>query len=137
MNLIGNNNVSIGTNIENVDTIYTGNQGCTAQKPAAKAVKKIRFNEKRGNRINLYKVIQALYMEGYFVDETGQIPDQQDVFIAFGEMLQNDFSGFHGNISEFMNNKNPEKALPFDRLQSRWEEYIGSLNEASDSRNGR
>ncbi len=137
MNLVGNNNVSIGTNIENVDTIYTGDQGCTAQASEDKAVRKIRFNEKRGNRINLYKVIQALYMEGYFVDETGQMPDQQDVFIAFGEMLQNDFSGFHGNISEYLNNKNPEKAPLFDKLQSRWEEYVGSLNEASDRRIGR
>ncbi len=136
MNLIGNNNVSIGTNIENVDTIYNGHQEHTEQEQQPNAVKKIRFNEKRGNRINLYKVIQALYMEGYFVDEAGRVPDQKDVFIAFGEMLQNDFSGFHGNISEFLKNKNPEKAPLFSQLESRWCEYTTSLDESADRRNG-
>lgn len=137
MNLIGNNNVSIGTNIENVDAIYNGNHDCTKQEPETKVVKKIRFNDKKGNRINLYRVIQALYMAGYFVDEAGQLPDQQDVFTAFGEMLQDDFSGFHGNISEYLKNKNPEKNPLFNALQSNWDEYATSLNNAADARNGR
>ena len=79
MQSIGSNqNITIGTVIEHHETINkTTNIYQTLQPVSSpKANKNVKFNNKRGNKINLYKVIYSLIHNDFFVNEHGQQPNQ-------------------------------------------------------------
>lgn len=134
MQLIGNNNVNIGTNIEKVDRIYNGTSTGDVCQTGDGASGHIRFNAKRGNKINLYKVILALYRSGYFVDELGNQPGQKAVFDAFGKMLGADFQSFQKDLSEGVKRKTLESKSVFASLQETWDSYTEELVEAANGR---
>lgn len=134
MQLIGNNNVNIGTNIEKVDRIYNGTSTGDVCQTRDSASDCIRFNAKRGNKINLYKVILALYRSGYFVDEFGNQPDQKTVFDAFGKMLGADFQSFQKDLSEGVKRKTLESKSVFASLQETWDSYTEELVDAANGR---
>ena len=60
----------------------------------------IYFSGKRGQKIDLFRVILALHECGFFSDGNGGKPRQEDVFNAFGTMLHEDFSGYQKNLHE-------------------------------------
>lgn len=134
MQLIGNNNVNIGTNIEKVDRIYNGGSTGDICQSGDSASGCIRFNAKRGNKISLYKVILALYRCGYFMDEFGNQPDQKAVFDAFGRMLGADFQSFQKDLSEGVKRKTLESKSVFASLQEAWDSYTEELVEAANGR---
>lgn len=60
----------------------------------------IYFSGKRGQKIDLFRVILALHECGFFSDGNGGKPRQEDVFNAFDTMLHEDFSGYQKNLHE-------------------------------------
>lgn len=58
------------------------------------------FNDKRGNRINIYRVIEAMRIHGFFKDPNGGQAKQSEVFAAFGQMLGDDFSEYARDLSQ-------------------------------------
>lgn len=85
----------------------------------------IRFTGKRGQKIDLYRVIIALYECGFFTDASGAKPSQKQVFEAFGQMLGADFSDFQKNLSESKNFNNDSEAPTriFDNLKDAIKQY--------------
>lgn len=76
-----NNQIVFQPQVQANDTTAETQPASTASAPA------IRLNDKRGNRVNLYRVIAAMHAHGFFKSELGGPVDQQDVFAAFANML--------------------------------------------------
>lgn len=85
----------------------------------------IRFSNKRGMKIDLYRVILALLENGFFTNQNGAKPTQKEVFDAFGKMLGSDFSDFQKNLSQskLCNNGSDTPTRIFDLLKTTIEEY--------------
>lgn len=109
---------ALQTNTQNI----TENQSVSSRK--AKPII-IRFAGKRGQKIDLYRVIIALYECGFFTDASGAKPSQKQVFEAFGQMLGADFSDFQKNLSESKNFNNDSDAPTriFDNLKDAIKQY--------------
>ena len=71
-------------------------------------------------KVDLYRVILALYRLGFFESANGQDLDQETVFEAFGRMLGEDFSGYSNNLSR--GSDTPEVDI-FRRLEAAFYEY--------------
>ena len=95
-----------------------------AQSAASTKVPVIRLNDKRGNRVNLYRVIAAMHAHGFFKSELGGPVDQQDVFAAFANMLGDPFKDYHKNISQGKRNNHDSEAATksFDQLKEDFED---------------
>ena len=89
----------------------------------------IRFAGKRGQKIDLYRVIIALLENGFFTDNNGAKPTQKEVFEAFGQMLASDFSDFQKILSQsrLCNNDSDAPTRIFDQLKATIEEYYESV----------
>lgn len=97
-------------------------------KSGANKSRPIYFSGKRGQKIDLFRVIIALHECGFFSDGNGGKPRQEDVFNAFGTMLHEDFSKYHRNLHEAGMLKNDSIAgiSIFDQLKESVEEYYNS-----------
>ena len=71
-------------------------------------------------KVDLYRVILALYRLGFFESANGEDLDQETVFEAFGRMLGEDFSGYSNNLSR--GSDTPEVDI-FRRLEEAFYEY--------------
>lgn len=136
--------VTIGTNVEHTDKVVsthilsaTQNNTQVNMQPQVSApvadtgessAHKIRFNGKRGNKINLYRVIAALHLHGFFQSEVGGPVDQKDVFEAFGNMLGEDFSKYQKDMSQGKLHDDDSKVASeiFENLR---DEYIGKYGK--------
>lgn len=130
MGSIGTNqNITIGTVIEHHKTINktTHIYHTLPSSEDGRFSRKVKFNNKRGNKINLYKIIYALVHNGFFVNEDGQQPNQKDVFIAFGEMLGTNFENFQKDLSEGAKRKTTENKSVFASLEETWEHHLDDL----------
>lgn len=89
----------------------------------------IRFAGKRGQKIDVCRVIIALLENGFFTDNSGANPTQKEVFEAFGKMLGADFSDFQKNLSQsrLCNNDSDAPTCIFDQLKATIEEYYESV----------
>lgn len=94
-------------------------------KPGTNKSKPIYFAGKRGQKIDLFRVIIALHECGFFSDGNGGKPRQEDVFNAFGTMLHEDFSSFQKNLHESkqINNDSGVVESLFRDLQNAVEAY--------------
>lgn len=118
--------VNIGTNIGHADVVdasqkqvFISNGPQTHKGEAGQSI--ITLNPKKGMKVNLFRVIIAMHKLGFFVDETGNIPDQEDVFKAFGDMLQKDYSKYCKDLSEASKKKN--EVTIFQELEQAFREY--------------
>lgn len=127
--------VTIGTNVEHTDKVVsthilsaTQNNTQVNMQPQVSApvadtgessAYKIRLNDKKGNSVNLYRVIAAMHAHGFFKSELGGPVDQQDVFAAFANMLGDPFKDYHKNISQGKRNNHDSDAATeiFDFLK--------------------
>lgn len=142
MQIIGTGTVNIGTNIEHADRVDASHHiyhtqttittGATHSDDVDNTVDTqlsstplIRFAGKRGQKIDLYRVILALLENGFFTDLCGAKPTQKEVFEAFGQMLGADFSDFRKNLSEAVKNNNdsPASTQIFEDLKNSWLSY--------------
>jgi len=89
----------------------------------------IYFAGKKGQKINLYRVILALHECGFFSDGNGGKPRQEDVFAAFGSMLHEDFSDFQKNISAASNINYDTTVIKdlFNLLRISYEDYVNKV----------
>ena len=78
-------------------------------------------------KIDLYRVIMALYEIGAFKSADGTELTATKVFKAFGDMLGEDFSKFQNNLSAASTNKNGVNI--FKRLEEGLEQYETEKDE--------
>ena len=117
-----NNQIVFQPQVQANDTPAETQPASTASAPA------IRLNDKRGNRVNLYRVIAAMHAHGFFKSELGGPVDQQDVFAAFANMLGDPFKDYNKNISQGKRNNHDSEAATkiFDQLK---EDFADSFVE--------
>ena len=117
-----NNQIVFQPQVQANDTPAETQPASTASAPD------IRLNDKRGNRVNLYRVIAAMHAHGFFKSELGGPVDQQDVFAAFANMLGDPFKDYHKNISQGKRNNHDSEAATkiFDQLK---EDFADSFVE--------
>lgn len=65
----------------------------------------------KGNKINLIRIINALYEIRYFHDGNEQIPTKETVMIAIGKSLGVDLSNYDSNLSQALNTGNIENNI--------------------------
>lgn len=99
---------------------------------SAKVTSSITINTKKGMKVNLFRVIIALHKLGFFVDKTGNVPNQEDVFKAFGEMLGKDYDKYYKDLSEASKKKN--EVTIFQELEKAFAEYEEGKFESSANR---
>ena len=73
------------------------------------------------NKIDFYRVIMALYQEGFFKSASGGRATKKDVFNAFGQMLGKDFSQYTKDLTSGSYIKND--IMIFNRLEKAFMEY--------------
>lgn len=149
--------VQIGTNIEHADGI--DNRRLTiinpivpndrpqpeqdnsqqSKEPSRKSNKTSSPIKLRGNKplkLYLFRVIKALCLDGFFEDEHGGKINEKDVFAAFGDALNEDFSDYTKHLSEGRNhNSISESANIFDELKEKYLAYERKLKEDKKARN--
>lgn len=136
--------VTIGTQIEHADLVDASigktviQQNLTVDKPEVSApeeqiatepapIKTVNLpsihlrkgnSKKEGLKHNLFRVIGALYLLDYFIDDKGKRPFQKDVFNAFGAMLGEDFSDHDKDLVKIRKGKTREEQINklFDEL---------------------
>lgn len=118
--------VNIGTNIGHADVVDASQKQVIINKDLQSTKGEVNqnmitLNSKKGMKVNLFRVIIAMHKLGFFVDETGNIPDQEDVFKAFGDMLQKDYSKYCKDLSEASKKKN--EVTIFQKLEKAFREY--------------
>ena len=89
--------VNIGTNIGHADVVDASQKQVIINKDLQSSKGEVNqnmitLNSKKGMKVNLFRVVIALHKLGFFVDKTGNVPDQEDVFKAIGDMLGKDYS---------------------------------------------
>lgn len=114
-NTIVQNNIE--NNVQAAQESTTGNSDCNPAATPAEPL--IRLNTKKGNRINLYRVIVAMHEYGFFKSPNGGPADQKEVFAAFSAMLGDPFNGYDNNLSEGKKHNNDSDAAEkiFDDLK--------------------
>jgi hypothetical protein len=78
-------------------------------------------------KVDMYRVIMALFEIGAFESADGGKLTKEKVFQAFGEMLDEDYSGFNNNLSTGSTNKND--LTIFQRLADGFEQYEQKKDE--------
>lgn len=144
---IYNSQVKIDTNIEHAGIVDNSKRITNAQQnniqeketcpnvgdivPAESALSgpsPIYFKGKRGQKIDLFRVIQSLLDSGFFTDENGDKPTQDSVYNAFGKLLHTDFSKYYKNLSEGKKTNSSydedNNDTIFEKLRGKWTEYI-------------
>jgi hypothetical protein len=80
-------------------------QQLEAHTATQKAKPVFKLSEKRGAKIDLIRILNALY-ELRLIDKTdGQIPTKQEFFETMGEYLGVDLSNYHTNLSQALQNQ--------------------------------
>lgn len=128
--------VNIGTNIGHADVVdasqkqvFISNGPQTHKGEASQSI--ITLNPKKGMKVNLFRVIIAMHKLGFFVDKTGNVPDQEDVFKAIGDMLGKDYSKYYKDLSEASKKKG--EVTIFHELEQAFTEYEEDKLEKSQN----
>ncbi len=78
---------------------------------------KIRWRQKKGDKIDLIRVIIALYDSKIFEDENGSVPTQEQVIKAFGQFLDIDLANYETDLSNGFMSKIETNVSIFDKMQ--------------------
>lgn len=118
--------VNIGTNIDHADVVDASQKQVIINKDQQSSKGEVNqnmitLNPKKGMKVNLFRVVIALHKLGFFVDKTGNVPDQEDVFKAIGDMLEKDYSKYYKDLSEASKKKN--EVTIFQELERAFREY--------------
>lgn len=105
------------------------------QKTSSASVASVHLRDKKPLKLYLFRVIKALCLDGFFEDEHGGKVNEKDVFAAFGDALNEDFSDYTKHLSEGRNhNSIPESANIFDELKEKYLAYERKLKEDKKAR---
>lgn len=118
--------VNIGTNIGHADVVDASQKQVIINKDIQSSKGEVNqnmitLNSKKGMKVNLFRVVIALHKLGFFVDKTGNVPDQEDVFKAIGDMLGKDYSKYYKDLSEASKKKG--EVTIFQELERAFREY--------------
>lgn len=118
--------VNIGTNIGHADVVDASQKQVIINKDLQSSKGEVNqnmitLNSKKGMKVNLFRVVIALHKLGFFVDKTGNVPDQEDVFMAIGDMLGKDYSKYYKDLSEASKKKG--EVTIFQELERAFREY--------------
>ena len=128
--------VNIGTNIGHADVVDASQKQVIINKDLQSSKGEVNqnmitLNSKKGMKVNLFRVVIALHKLGFFVDKTGNVPDQEDVFKAIGDMLGKDYSKYYKDLSEASKKKN--EVTIFQELENAFQEYEADKLERSQN----
>lgn len=128
--------VNIGTNIGHADVVDASQKQVIINKDLQSSKGEVNqnmitLNSKKGMKVNLFRVVIALHKLGFFVDKTGNVPDQEDVFKAIGDMLGKDYSKYYKDLSEASKKKN--EVTIFQELERAFAEYEADKLERSQN----
>lgn len=84
------------------------------------------------NKVDLYRVIMALYQEGFFKSASGGKATIKEVFHAFGTMLKENFDGYAKDISAGSLKKT--ELTIFTRLEQAFMAYEQEKEQKANSR---
>ena len=106
------------------------------QKTSSASDASVHLRDKKPNKLEFFRVIKALCLDGFFEDEHGGKINEKDVFAAFGVALNEDFSDYTKHLSEGRShNSIPESANIFDELKEKYLAYERKLKEDKIARN--
>ena len=128
--------VNIGTNIGHADVVDASQKQVIINKDLQSSKGEVNqnmitLNSKKGMKVNLFRVVIALHKLGFFVDKTGNVPDQEDVFKAIGDMLGKDYSKYYKDLSEASKKKG--EVTIFHELEQAFTEYEEDKLEKSQN----
>lgn len=120
------------TNIQkNTENVLSPAQSNQEETEASDSIQ-IRRDSKGVTKADLCRIINSMYLCGFFETTRGGKPNKKDVFLAFGKMLGDDLSDYAKHLSASKNVNNDSKATSavFDKLKTKAEEYAeGSIIE--------
>jgi len=116
------------TNNDHSITIYQQNNlqpaQTTDQTSDKDSYKSIRIvMDKTHRKVDLYRVIMALYQEGFFKSAGGGDVAIKDVFHAFGTMLGEKFDNYANDLNAGSKAYDETKDAIFTRLSKAYKEY--------------
>lgn len=128
--------VNIGTNIGHADVVDASQKQVIINKDLQSSKGEVNqnmitLNSKKGMKVNLFRVVIALHKLGFFVDKTGNVPDQEEVFKAIGDMLGKDYSKYYKDLSEASKKKG--EVTIFQELEQAFTEYEEDKLEKSQN----
>lgn len=87
--------------------------------------------EPRGFKIDLIRVINVLYMLGFFTGKDGKKVTKKEVFIAIGKAVNLDLSSYDSDLSRSLSDSTAlEKHLSiFDRMKDKMKEVFRNYGE--------
>ncbi len=138
------NNGIINDHSGSVNTIVVSDQDAKPHNPGSTEIRKtppealvaVFLRDKKPNKLEFFRVIKALCLDGFFEDEHGGKVNEKDVFAAFGVALNEDFSDYTKHLSEGRNhNSISESANIFDELKEKYLAYERKLKEDKKARN--
>lgn len=127
------NSVTIQQNQQNnVQTQQTAVAGQGENDSTSSEVLIHRTNDDEHSKVDLYRVIMALYQAGFFTTGSGARPTIKKVFQAFGQMLGEDFSKYANDLAAGNNAKND--IIVFQRLETAYQKYREEKDEKKNAR---
>lgn len=105
------------------DVFKKGEKGGNCNKKS-----RIYLNNQRGMKLDLIRVVNALYEKGFFKDESQNKISKKEVFETFGECLNMDLSKFQNDLSRSLTDSTAlEKHLKiFEDLKEKMEDIFNS-----------
>lgn len=72
---------------------------------------KFKLSNKKGSKIDLIRVLNALYEARFVTNEDGTIPNKKDFMVECGKLFGTDLSKYHTNLSQALKNQPLEANL--------------------------
>jgi hypothetical protein len=68
----------------------------------------LRLTTRKGAKIDLIRILNAMYELKFFTDPNGQVPPKQTVMDAFGTFLEINLSDYYKDLNQAFDTSNPE-----------------------------
>ena len=114
--------------------IHTPPTPTTSQPQEPVAVEKdyespVCLSKERGFRIDLIRVINVLYLLGFFTGKDGRRITKKEVFLAIGKAVNADFSSYDVDLSRSLSDstKLQRHLSIFDRMKEKMEEVFNNF----------
>lgn len=93
-----------------------------------KKLSHVHLNKKKGNKLDIIRVFNALYELGKFVDENGDKLTKKDYFIAVGEFMNMDLEHYDKDLSNSMSSSvaYEKQTRIYDEMKEKHQEIYNS-----------
>ncbi len=88
----------------------------------------VHLNKKKGNKLDIIRVFNALYELGKFVDDKGDKLTKKDYFIAVGEFMNVDLEHYDKDLSNSMSSSvaYDKQTRIYDEMKEKHQEIYNS-----------